>query len=333
MPLVFRGNGVSSAIPVVICDDSRLARRQMVRALEGWNVSIREAEHGLEALDAIRNGAADLLFLDLNMPVMDGYEVLDRIRKHDLPVMVIVVSGDIQPEAYERVMALGALDFIRKPITPEIVASVLKRFGLLEEITRGSEAETEVASDLPEYYQEIANVAMGRAGDLLARLLSVFVSLPIPEVSFMTRDELDLRLHQAADQKMKTVSQGFIGHGIAGEALLMFRESSFRALERLVGASSAGDRNVQMELLMDVANTLTGAFLSSFEQQMDINFSRGSPVVLNQLDGLAGNGPEWQQALTINIHYRIEEYDVHCDLMLVFTEDSTLRLQQIASYF
>lgn len=330
---------MSVAIPVVICDDSRLARRQMARALEGWNVDVSFAEHGLEALEAIRAGKADLLFLDLNMPVMDGYEVLERVRRDDLPVMIIVVSGDVQSAAYDRVMAMGALDFIKKPTTPVVVAQVLNRFGLLQELENPPEtpleALTELPSDLPEYYQEIANVAMGRAGDLLARLLDVFVNLPIPAVAFTSRDELDLQLHHAAEQRIQTVSQGFIGQGIAGEALLIFRESNFNALERLLGAQSMGDPGVQTELLMEVANTLIGAFLGSFEQQMDISFSRASPVILDHFDGLVGDGEggEWQYAMTINIHYSIEDYDIQCDLMLVFTEDSTPRLQQIASYF
>lgn len=324
---------MTTAIPVVICDDSRLARRQMARALEGWNVDVSFAEHGLEALDAIKMGKADLLFLDLNMPIMDGYEVLERIRRNDLPVMVIVVSGDVQSAAYDRVMALGALDFIKKPTTPAIVAKVLNRFGLLSELDNPVEIIADRPTDLPEYYQEIANIAMGRAGDLLARLLDVFVSLPIPVVAFKSRDELDLQLHHAAEQRIQTVSQGFIGNGIAGEALLMFRESNFSALERLLGAQSMGDQDIQAELLMEVANTLIGAFLGSFEQQMDISFSRASPVILDHFDGLVGEGEGWQHAMAINIHYSIEEYDIQCDLMLVFTEDSTPRLQQIARYF
>ena len=49
------------------------------------------------------------------MPEMDGFEVLENIRKKDLKSVVIVISGDIQPQARDRVMALGALDFIKNP--------------------------------------------------------------------------------------------------------------------------------------------------------------------------------------------------------------------------
>lgn len=125
---------MGNALPVIICDDSGLARKQMERALSPWNIDVTHAKHGLEALEAIRAGKGELLFLDLNMPIMDGYEVLERIQTQDLPVLTIVVSGDIQPEAHARVRKLGALDFIQKPIDIQQLSRSLSDFGLLQEL-------------------------------------------------------------------------------------------------------------------------------------------------------------------------------------------------------
>lgn len=120
------------AIPLLICDDSSMARKQVAKALPpGWEVDITYAANGLEALEAIKAGKAEMLFLDLTMPEMDGFEVLEHIRKLDLNTVVIVISGDIQPVARDRVLALGALDFIKKPVSPEKIASTLEKFGLL----------------------------------------------------------------------------------------------------------------------------------------------------------------------------------------------------------
>jgi CheY-like chemotaxis protein len=68
-----------------------------------------------------------LIFLDLTMPEMDGYGVLETLKREGVRSKVIVVSGDIQPEAHERVMALGALDFIKKPASPDTLLALLKR--------------------------------------------------------------------------------------------------------------------------------------------------------------------------------------------------------------
>ena len=120
------------SIPLLICDDSNMARKQVQRALpEGWDVEVTFATNGVEGLAAIRAGKGEMVFLDLTMPEMDGYQVLEQIRAEGLKAVVIVISADIQPEARERVLQLGALDFIRKPINNEKLALALKNFGLL----------------------------------------------------------------------------------------------------------------------------------------------------------------------------------------------------------
>ena len=226
-------------IPVLICDDSSMARKQMARALpRDWDVDVSFAANGVQGVAGVKSGKGEVLFLDLNMPEMDGYQVLEAIRAHDLPTMVIVVSGDIQPEAYQRVMQLGALAFIQKPVSSEQIEEILTRYGIRGERKskgKGRHGAIEVKVDILDAYQEVANVAMGRAGDLLARLLGVFVILPIPNVNMIEVSELRMALNEVADSDtLSAVCQGFIGAGIAGEALLMFNESSFADIAELM---------------------------------------------------------------------------------------------------
>jgi CheY-like chemotaxis protein len=109
-----------------------MARKQVQRSLPAdWPVEITFASNGLEGLAAIRAGKGEMTLLDLTMPELDGFGVMEAIRKEDLSAMVIVISGDIQPQARERVLALGALDFIQKPISPDKLRSTLQKFGLL----------------------------------------------------------------------------------------------------------------------------------------------------------------------------------------------------------
>lgn len=120
------------AIPLLICDDSNMARKQVLRSLpDGWDVDISYATNGVEGIDAIRAGKGEMVFLDLTMPEMDGYQVLELVRDEKHKSIVIVISGDIQPEARDRVMAMGALEFIKKPINKDKLADVLHQYGLL----------------------------------------------------------------------------------------------------------------------------------------------------------------------------------------------------------
>ena len=78
--------------------------------------------------------------------------------------------------------------------------------------------------------QEVTNVAMGRAADSLARLLDVYVVLPIPNVNLLEVNDLHMTLNslEAGEKSVSAVCQGFIGSYIAGEALLIFNDGSFK---------------------------------------------------------------------------------------------------------
>ena len=120
------------AVSILVVDDSPIARKMLIRALPpDWDVEISQASNGLEALAAYRAGKVDVMFLDLTMPDMDGFQVLETLRKEDLNCLVIVVSADVQDLAQERVKRLGAITFIRKPITSEGLGEVLKQYGIV----------------------------------------------------------------------------------------------------------------------------------------------------------------------------------------------------------
>jgi len=325
-------------IPVLICDDSGVARKQMAKSLpEGWDVKISFAQHGGEAIELIRAGKGDVLFLDLNMPVMDGYQTLEVISQEELPTVVIVVSGDIQPNAKRRVMACGAFDFIKKPIASGELAAVLTRAGIYSIEDSHSDAADQARTRVLatqgkpgelEIYQEVANVAMGQAADLLARLLDVFVLLPIPQVNLLEVTELKMALQSTKDQNtISAVCQGFIGAGIAGEALLLFHDSSMSDMAKLMRYYEGEmGKLVELELIMDVASVLIGACTKGIADQLGITFSQGHPVVLGQhvdvSDLLENNSWRWRQTLAIEICYAIENYNIQCELLLLFTEDS-----------
>jgi len=109
-----------------------MARKMLIKALPAsWDVEISQAGNGVEAMEAYRAGKAAVMFLDLTMPVMDGYQVLEALQKEDLNSFVIVISADIQPIAQQRVKDLGAIAFVKKPVTSEVLEEVLKKYGVL----------------------------------------------------------------------------------------------------------------------------------------------------------------------------------------------------------
>ena len=118
--------------PVLVCDDSAMARKMLIKSLPTeWDIEITQAANGLEALEGYRAGKAEIMFLDLAMPELDGYGVLEQLQKEGLNTFVIVVSADIQPIAQERVRKLGAVAFCKKPVNPQEIQAILKQYGIV----------------------------------------------------------------------------------------------------------------------------------------------------------------------------------------------------------
>ncbi|MCC5880844.1 MAG: response regulator [Idiomarina sp.] len=322
-------------LPVLICDDSAMARKQMARSLPGdWDVDISFAADGAEAIDAIRAGKGDILFLDLNMPNMDGYEVLEAIRQDDLPTMVIVVSGDVQSPAYERVKSLGALDFIKKPASSEKIASILKQYGILAHPQAQNDSELHrfdnIQVELHELLQEVINVAMGEAGSRLSEMLKTFVQLPVPRVFSLPFNQLSQHIAARRFDSLSGVTEGFIGNHITGEAILLTDEQSFSRLFNLFNYDQRLRKVSDLEVLMDLSSVITGACLQNMATQLDLQLSFTHPVMLGRKQKVAellrGNAGA-QMVTAVEVNYAIPEHGVECDLLIVFTESSTAELQ------
>ncbi len=115
---------------ILVTDDSKIARKMVIKTLNEATqnqLEIFEAQNGQEALDLYKEKNPDLTFLDLTMPVMDGFEALEKIKEFDKNAKVIVLSADIQKMSVDRVLALGAFNFIKKPIDLEKTQQILKK--------------------------------------------------------------------------------------------------------------------------------------------------------------------------------------------------------------
>lgn len=178
--------------------------------------------------------------------------------------------------------------------------------------------------------QEISNLAMGQAGDHLARLLESFVILSIPHVAILTPSEIAMAVQTVDNHNVSGVCQGFIGGGISGEAMLLFNDTSFSDLAKLMNYEEELSEAAERELLIDATNILVGALIRGIAEQLDIEFSFGPPAILGQhqeLDKLlVSDNVRWDQALVIEVNYKIEGYNVQCDLLMVITESSLYRL-------
>lgn len=194
-----------------------------------------------------------------------------------------------------------------------------------------------MSEDQRDALQELTNVAMGQAGDRLARLLDTFVVLSIPHIEIMEPQDIAMTL-QSIDttDTISGVCQGFIGGGIAGEAILLYNDTSFIDLARLLQYDDELDEQGERELLMDTTNVLFGACIKGLAEQIDMDFSFGPPTVLGQHQKISEmfdpNTSVWRHALVTEINYKLEGYNVNCDLLILMTDESIARLMYKIDY-
>jgi two-component system LytT family response regulator len=112
-------------IATLIVDDEPLARETVRLRLEreGDVRIVGEARDGPEAVETIRRLAPDLVVLDIQMPGLDGFEVLDRVRPHHLPTVIFVTAYD---RFAIRAFEVHALDYLLKPFTAERLRQALE---------------------------------------------------------------------------------------------------------------------------------------------------------------------------------------------------------------
>ncbi|WP_462320657.1 response regulator [Halochromatium sp.] len=119
---------------MLVVDDSRMARRILIGMLPDplrESAEIHQGVNGEEAISLWREQQPDLIFLDLTMPVMSGFDALVAIREEDQSTPIIVVSADIQSGAVDKVMAGGANGFIDKSKLEAQLHDNLRRLGFV----------------------------------------------------------------------------------------------------------------------------------------------------------------------------------------------------------
>ena len=310
----------------------------MALALEEWDAQLSFANNGLEAIDAINSGNANLLFLDLNMPVMDGYQVLQTIREQDLPSLVIIVSGDIQNSDSKKVNELGAIAFIEKPINLDKLKSAFTDFGLADQIPlKQHKAEIPPQPVKIPASQEAANISMGKTAKRLGSLLETYVNLSVPSVDLIDHTALYNKINDHSEQgSVSTISQGFVGGGISGESILMVNKSGLPHIAKVLGLATEIDQELERDLLVYLAGLLSSSFLKAYFQQIGVaHINQGIPSFIDfkgQLDHLLEERAQ-QKILAIEINYSIPSYQIHCCLMLVFTLDSIEPMNQRSELF
>ena len=124
-----RTNSKSDALRILVVDDNDTNRLVFRLLMERRGHEIVEAHSGQMALDTLSNEEIDLVFMDLNMPQMDGFETAQRYRnstRHLRPIPIIALTAQATQENRDRCLETGMNGLIAKPLNLTCVDSVVK---------------------------------------------------------------------------------------------------------------------------------------------------------------------------------------------------------------
>jgi len=112
---------------ILFIDDEEIVIDSCTQILKGSNYQIETANNGDDGLALVKEYQPDLVFVDLKMPGMSGFEVLDQIHELDSTIVTVVITGFATVDSAVEVMKKGTYDFLPKPFTPDELRLITQR--------------------------------------------------------------------------------------------------------------------------------------------------------------------------------------------------------------
>jgi len=252
-------------VRALLADDNEVNREVGVGVLKKLGCDARQAQNGREALEFLQGGSYDIVFMDVQMPEMDGFEATRQIRaascRPDLPI--IAMTAHAMKGDRERCLEAGMNDYIAKPIQVQDVRGALEKW--LPERLGLARADSRIASDRDALMEspgpqpmdiEKALERLGGDRELLDRVIATFLK---------TFPQLVADLRSAHTQRDPRRVQG-AAHSLKGSAATVAAEQVRSLAERLeqIGASGTLDGADRLLAELDAHLTRIHSFAATY---------------------------------------------------------------------
>jgi two-component system KDP operon response regulator KdpE len=207
----------AAPLKVLVVDDEAAIRRFLRTSLTAQGYQVTEAENGTAALEGLRRGAIDILVLDLGLPDINGFDIIERLRGQGSTLPIVVLSSRTDETGKVKALDLGADDYVTKP------------FGIDELLAR-------IRAALRHRLQQEGERPVFRCGELAVDLVRRIVTERGAEVKLSPREYDLLRLFVAHAGKVLT--HRFILREVwGGEGQIQYLRIYIRALRQKIEAN------------------------------------------------------------------------------------------------
>ena len=309
---------------ILVIDDSQFQRSKVVGYLTDAGYQTVEAVNGRAGLKLIESETPDLVLLDLLMPELDGFGVLEAMKTNGTSVPVIVLTADIQETRKARCLELGAASFLNKPPKSE---------ALLEAVR---DTLANANNHTPHYslsciqkdaLTELINIGVGKAAGVLNEMIETSVALSVPSVSVLDTAQLRKLLEQSNALRHSVVRLCFEG-GLSGTTSLVLQLSDARKLVHLMtgGHSDESELESVMEnTLLEVGNIVINGVMGSIANTVGITINYSIPeykrdTLGNIFDTRGGMVQRFY--ILADTTFKIEEHKIDGTMFILFEVQS-----------
>jgi two-component system LytT family response regulator len=223
----------------IVVDDEPLARQtlQLLLAPEQDFAIVAECGHGADAIDAVRRESPDVLFLDVQMPEVDGFEVLRRLEPGEVPAVIFVTAFDRYAlQAFEQ----HALDYLLKPFSDE-------RFGIVLERTRARLRERTFAS-MATRLSDLLLATSPERRQLVVRDGGRTIVIPHADIVWIEAEDYCARIHLRGRTLLVRDSLRSLGHSLRHGGFVRVHRSAIAniACIREIEPLASGDQRLTL---------------------------------------------------------------------------------------
>jgi two-component system LytT family response regulator len=258
---------MENKIRVLIVDDEPLARRgiwQLLETEKDFEI-VGEAANGSEAVSAVHKLAPDLVFLDIQMPLLDGFSLVEKIGTGNLSEIVFVTAYD---EHAIRAFEINALDYLLKPIDPERFAKTLNRVRERIKDVQTKEVDRRLSTLLESLESVKSNAEQPTYLERIAvKKVEHITFVDVNEIDWISSEGNYVQLHTKSKTHLLRETMDGIERKLNPQKFLRLRRSTI----------------VRIEQIKELHPLFNGEFIVILKDHTELSSSRRYRQNLNQL--------------------------------------------------
>ncbi|OGQ93044.1 MAG: hypothetical protein A2464_00165 [Deltaproteobacteria bacterium RIFOXYC2_FULL_48_10] len=224
----------------LVIDDSKAVRSTLAAYLKALNFDVRAASDGMQGLITASECLPDLILVDVEMPVMDGFEFCKKLSKEPAlkHIPTVVVSGTIDEDQFRKGFRAGAIDFLEKPVSRKALAAIIESVSVKENISStGTTVILSKDTTLSAILKKTLNF-LNSSIHICTRFdeLETYLCVSIPDIIILDLSENEDKLNMCMRTRILLGSDSPVIIAVAGETDrdIMFQCFKYGATEFII---------------------------------------------------------------------------------------------------